>query len=314
MRYHHIPVMSEEAIYYLNCIPGNIYVDCTLGGSGHANAICKKIMPDGLLIGIDQDIDAIQNAKKVLKPFELNIHLFHSNFIHLPDLLNQLNIPAVDGILLDLGLSAHHLESSGRGFSFKRDEPLDMRMDITATITAKDIINTYKEKELSELFKRYGEERWASPIAKRIIKDRAHQRIKTSSQLADIISSVIPKRAALTRKIHPATRVFMALRIAVNKELERLDAFMENIPLLLKPKGRLCVISYHSLEDRIVKHWIKNLATECVCPKEIPKCICNRKKIVRSMTKKAVRPKEKEIELNPSARSAKLRAAEKISE
>ncbi|MBW1812281.1 MAG: 16S rRNA (cytosine(1402)-N(4))-methyltransferase RsmH [Deltaproteobacteria bacterium] len=312
MPYKHIPAMSEEVIHYLNCMPGNICVDCTLGGSGHASAICKKIMPDGLLIGIDQDIDAIQNAKKILKPFELNIHLFHSNFIHLPDLLNQLNIPAVNGILLDLGLSLHHLESSGRGFSFKKDEPLDMRMDITSEITAEDIINTFEEKKLAKLFKRYGEERYASQIAKKIVRTRQHQPILTSSQLADIISGAIPKRMAFTQKIHPATRVFMALRIAVNKELEKLGTFIETAPLLLAPKGRICVISYHSLEDRIVKHWIKNLEADCVCPKEFPTCVCDKKKVVRSLTKKTIRPTEKEIENNPNARSAKLRAAEKI--
>jgi 16S rRNA (cytosine1402-N4)-methyltransferase len=312
MPYEHIPAMSEEAIHYLNCVPGNIYVDCTLGGSGHANAICEKIMPAGLLIGIDQDIDAIQNAKKVLKPFELNIHLFHSNFIYLPDLLNQLNISSVNGILLDLGLSLHHLESSGRGFSFKKNEPLDMRMDITSEITAEDIINTFEEKDLAKLFKRYGEEKFASQVAKKIVRTRQRQPIRISSQLADIISSAIPKRMALTQKIHPATRVFMALRIAVNNELEKLDSFMENAPSLLASKGRLCVISYHSLEDRIVKRWIRHLETDCICPKEIPTCVCDKKKIVRSLTKKTIRPSEKEIERNPSDRSAKLRAAEKI--
>lgn len=312
MPYNHIPAMSEEVVHYLNCIPGNIYVDCTLGGSGHARAICKKIIPTGLLIGIDQDIDAIRNAKKVLKPYELNIHLFHSNFINLPDVLNQLNIAAVDGILLDLGLSLHHLESSGRGFSFKRDEPLDMRMNITSEIKAADIINTFEQKALARLFKHYGEERWASQIAKRIVTMRARQPITTSAQLADIISSTVPKRVSLKQKIHPATRVFMALRIAVNKELERLDTFMENAPSLLNPNGRLCVIAYHSLEDRIVKHRIKSFEADCICPKEFPTCVCDKKKVVRSLTKKAIRPTEKEMNMNPNARSARLRVAEKI--
>lgn len=304
--------MSKEVIHYLNCMPGNIYVDCTLGGAGHATAILNKILPSGTLIGIDQDIDAIQNAQKVLKPFELNIHLFHSNFTNLPEILSKLKIPAVNGILLDLGLSLHHLESSGRGFSFKRDEPLDMRMDTTAKMKAEEIINTYEEKEMSNLFKRYGEERQASQIAKKIVKARKNKPILTSSQLAEIINGVIGKRMAHAQKIHPATRVFMALRIAVNKELERLDTFMKNIPLFLQSKGRLCVIAYHSLEDRIVKHWIRNFETECVCPKEFPTCVCDQKKIFRSLTKKVIRPTEKEIENNPSARSAKLRVAEKI--
>lgn len=312
MPYNHIPAMPKEIVHYLNCMPGNIIVDCTLGGSGHASVICKQIMPTGLLIGIDQDIDAIKNANKVLKPFKSNVHLFHSNFIHLPDLLNQLDIKTVNGILLDLGLSLHHLESSGRGFSFKRDEPLDMRMDINTEITAEDIINTFDETELAELFKRYGEERWASKIARSIVHKRAVQAISTSVHLADIVSAAIPKSSAAKQKIHPATRVFMALRIAVNNELDKLDTFMENVPTLLAPNGRLCVISYHSLEDRIVKHWIKHFETECVCPKEIPACVCDKKRLFRSFKKKIIRPTEEEINNNPNARSAKLRVAEKI--
>jgi 16S rRNA (cytosine1402-N4)-methyltransferase len=187
-----------------------------------------------------------------------------------------------------------------------------MRMDIITEITAEDIINTFDETELASLFKRYGEERWASKIAKTIVHTRARKAISTSAHLADIIIDAIPKRSAAKQKIHPATRVFMALRIAVNKELEKLDTFMENAPMLLASTGRLCVISYHSLEDRIVKHWIKHLETECVCPKEVPTCVCDKKKVLRSLGKKIIRPTEKEISTNPKARSAKLRVAEKI--
>lgn len=287
-------------------------MDCTLGGSGHAAIISKKIMPNGTLIGIDQDIDAIENAKKVLKPFRSHVHLFHCDFTHLPDVLNQVNVSTVDGILLDLGLSLHHFESSGRGFSFKRNEPLDMRMDIRSELKAADIINTYEETALTELFKRYGEERWASRIAKKIATVRSHQPVERSLQLADIITSAIPKRFTFKEKIHPATRVFMALRIAVNKELERLDTFMQNAPSLLNPRGRLCVISYHSLEDRIVKQRMKNFEMECVCPKEFPRCVCDKKKVTRTITKKAVRPTQKEMKDNPNARSARMRVAEKI--
>jgi len=304
--------MLPQVLYYLNCKPGKIYVDCTLGGSGHARAICEKIVPDGVLIGIDQDIDAIQNATKVLKPFDLAIHLFHDNFVYLPELLSQLKIAAVDGILLDLGISLHQLESSGRGFSFNKDEPLDMRMNIEASTKAEDLINSMEEKSLRKIFQEYGEERWAGQIAKKIVKQRQRKAIRSSALLAQIVCDAVPKKASLNQKIHPATRVFMALRIAVNRELERLDLFMENVADLLNPKGRLCVLSFHSLEDRIVKHRIKALEKTCVCPPDFPKCVCTQKKIVRSLTKKVVRPTKDEIEINPMARSSKLRAFEKI--
>ena len=304
--------MLPQVLHFLNCKQGKIYVDCTLGGSGHARAICEKIVPDGVLIGIDQDIDAIQNATKVLKQFDLAIHLFHDNFVHLPDLLRQLRIAAVDGILLDLGISLHQLESSGRGFSFNKEEPLDMRMNIEASTKAEDLINSMEEKSLRKIFQEYGEERWAGQITRKIVKQRQRKAIRSSAELAQIICDAVPKKASLNQKIHPATRVFMALRIAVNKELERLDLFMENVADLLNPKGRLCVLSFHSLEDRIVKHRIKALEKTCVCPPDFPKCVCNQKKIVRSLTKKVVRPTKDEIEINPMARSSKLRAFEKI--
>ena len=312
MPFKHIPVMLPQVLHYLNCKQGKIYVDCTLGGSGHARAICEKIIPDGVLIGIDQDIDAIQNATKVLKQFDLSIHLFHENFVHLPELLRQLRIAAVDGILLDLGISLHQLESSGRGFSFNKEEPLDMRMNIEASTKAEDIINSMEEKSLRNVFQEYGEERWAGQIARKIVKQRQRKAIRSSAELAQIICDAVPKKASFNQKIHPATRVFMALRIAVNRELERLDLFMENVADLLNPKGRLCVLSFHSLEDRIVKHRIKALEKTCVCPPDFPKCVCTQKKIVRSLTKKVVRPTKDEIEINPMARSSKLRAFEKI--
>ena len=312
MPFKHIPVMLPQVLHYLNCKQGKIYVDCTLGGSGHARAICEKIVPDGVLIGIDQDIDAIQNATKVLKQFDLSIHLFHENFVHLPELLRQLRIAAVDGILLDLGISLHQLESSGRGFSFNKEEPLDMRMNIAASTKAEDLINSMEEKSLRNIFQEYGEERWAGQIARKIVKQRQRKAIRSSAELAQIICDAVPKKASFNQKIHPATRVFMALRIAVNRELERLDLFMENVADLLNPKGRLCVLSFHSLEDRIVKHRIKALEKTCVCPPDFPICVCTQKKIVRSLTKKVVRPTKDEIEINPMARSSKLRAFEKI--
>lgn len=287
-------------------------MDCTLGGSGHARAVCDKILPDGLLIGIDQDIVAIENARKVLKPFEFNVHLFHDDFVNLANILKQLEITAVDGILLDLGVSLFQIESSGRGFSFRKDEPLDMRMNQGASTKAEDLINNMEGKNLRKIFQEYGEERWAGQIAKKIVKERKRKSIRSSLQLAQIVYDAIPGKAKFNQKIHPATRVFMALRIAVNKELEKLDLFMANAANLLSPKGRLCILSFHSLEDRIVKTRIRDLEKTCVCPSDFPECVCNKKRKACSLTKKPVRPSEEEIIKNPMARSAKLRAMERV--
>ena len=312
MSYKHIPVMLSEVVHYLNCKPGKIYADCTLGGSGHASAILEKIIPDGILIGIDQDIDAIKNAKRKLKPYELNIHLFHDNFINLPKILSQLNITAVDGILLDLGISFHHLDSSGRGFSFRKDEPLDMRMNIESDTTAEELINTMDEKSLAEIFFKYGEERYSRKIAKKIVNVRKKEKIKSSRQLSEIVCGAVSGKASSRRRIHPATRVFMAVRIAVNKELDMLNSFMETSVDLLKPEGRLCILSFHSLEDRIVKRKIKLLEGRCTCPPALPRCVCNKTRLIRSLTKKVLRPTKEEIAANPMARSAKLRVVEKL--
>jgi 16S rRNA (cytosine1402-N4)-methyltransferase len=312
MAYRHIPVMLNEVIHYLNCQPGKIYTDGTLGGSGHAKAICEKILPDGLLIGIDQDIDAINNAKHVLQAFASNIRLFHGNFINLPDYLSQINLEAVDGILLDLGLSLHQLKKSGRGFSFQKEEPLDMRMDIQSPTKAVNLVNRLAEDELRNIFKNYGEERWAKRIAHGIVRYRKLDKIRTTQQLAHIVKDAIPHRFSTKQGIHPATRVFMALRIAVNKELETLNGFMAKVAAFLNPKGRLCILSFHSLEDRIVKHHLKALEKGCICPPEFPQCICGQRRVMRILTKKVVRPAQKEIAANPMARSTRLRAAEKI--
>ena len=312
MSYHHIPVMLEEVLVYLNCRPGRIYVDCTLGGCGHSRAILPLILPEGRLIGLDQDVDAIHNARERLKPFEASTCLFHANFIRLPELLSQLDISAVDGILLDLGLSLHQLEASGRGFSFLKDEPLDMRMDIRSSTRAKDIVNRLPEKELARLIWQYGEERMSRKIARKIIAVRQQTPITTSRQLAELVCGVVPSKAGAAHRIHPATRTFMALRIAVNQELERLDAFMQTAADLLAPGGRLCVLSFHSLEDRIVKHSLKKMETACTCPPDFPKCVCHKKQTMRVLTRKVVCPTAAEIRENKMARSTKLRAAEKI--
>ena len=312
MSYRHTPAMLNEVIAHLDCHPGKTYVDGTLGGAGHAGAICDRISPGGVFIGFDQDHDAIENARTVLQHANIRIHLLHGNFIRLPEFLSQLNIMAVDGILLDLGLSQNQLERSGRGFSFQKDEPLDMRMDIQTPRTAAQLVNNLAQNDLQKIFIDYGEERWAKKIAGNIVRIRRQEKIRTSRQLARIVADSIPAAAAAKQKIHPATRVFMALRIAVNQELDRLKAFMEYAVDYLNPGGRLCVLSFHSLEDRIVKQRFKALEKGCTCPPRFPQCVCGQKPQIRLLTRKVVRPTDTEIAANPMARSTRLRAAEKL--
>jgi 16S rRNA (cytosine1402-N4)-methyltransferase len=312
MAYRHIPVMRREVLEYLNCRPGKIFVDGTLGGAGHARDICERIMPDGLLIGIDQDPAAIANAGIVLKPFAARVRLVHENFVQIPNVLAQLGIPGVDGILLDLGLSLNQLENSGRGFSFQREEPLDMRMDPRAPETAADLVNGRTEDELRRIFQDYGEERFAGRIARVIAAERRRAPVRTSSELARIVCAAVPGRAADRGRIHPATRVFMALRIAVNRELERLEQFMDQVPRCLNREGRLCILAFHSLEDRIVKHRLR--AMEQGRPPESP-FAPNRQRVpgmLKVLTKKVLRPGAEEIAANPMARSTRLRAAERM--
>jgi len=304
--------MPNEVRTYLNCKPGRIYVDGTLGGAGHARAICAAIEPDGLLIGIDQDRAAIENAQVVLAPYATNVRLFCDNFINLPAILAQLKIAAVDGVLLDLGLSLYQIEASGRGFSFNRDEPLDMRMNINADITAEKIVNKADARRLTEIFKTYGEERWAKPIARNIVVARKEVPLTTSKMLADIVLRTIPRHLRRRQRIHPATRVFQALRIAVNKELDVLTGFMQLVVDCLNPGGRLCVLAFHSLEDRIVKQNFKTLARGCTCPPDFPRCVCNHQPTVRILTKKPLRPSTAEVDQNPMARSTRMRVFEKL--
>lgn len=312
MDFKHVSVMTAEALHYLDCRPGRIYADCTVGGAGHAFPILQRILPGGFLIGIDQDIDAVNHAGTALKPFEPHFEIFHRNFSELPQILSQLDIAGVDGILLDLGVSLHQIENGGRGFSFRKDEPLDMRMNIRTRQTAKDLVNELDAESLRDIFRQYGEEKFAGRIARKIVQVRQTKRIRTSRELAQIVTGAVPAKAAAKQKIHPATRVFMALRIAVNQELDRLRLFMGHVADLLNPGGRLCVISFHSLEDRIVKQHIRTLEKSCVCPPDFPVCVCNTVPKFRSLTRKAVLPGPKEIAINPMARSAKLRAAEKL--
>jgi 16S rRNA (cytosine1402-N4)-methyltransferase len=312
MSYRHVSAMLQEAVACLACRPGGIYVDGTLGGAGHARAICERIGPGGRFIGIDRDQAAILSARPLLEPYGIDVHLFHGNFIQLPDYLNHLKIDAVDGILLDLGLSQYQLESSGRGFTFRKDEPLDMRMDTRLPTTAADLVNDLEEDELVRIFRQYGEERWSKQIGRAVVRARGRGRLGTSRQLAQLAASAVPGWAAARQKIHPATRVFMALRIAVNKELENLATFLDFFPDCLGCGGRLCILSFHSLEDRMVKQRFKALAQGCTCPPGLPLCVCGGRPRVRLITKKAQRPTAREAARNPMARSTRLRALEKL--
>jgi 16S rRNA (cytosine1402-N4)-methyltransferase len=312
MQYRHVPVMVREVIDYLNCSPNKTYVDGTLGGGGHAQAILETVGPEGYLIGIDRDPDAIAYAGKSLHRFRRNVQIFHDNFTHLPQILSRLHTTGVDGILLDLGLSLYQLEGSGRGFSFTRDEPLDMRMNPEQGHTAEAIVNRLSAKELAEVIGRYGEEPWAVRIAKSIVVARRQQAIWSSLQLAEVVKKAVPARHRRGR-IHPATRTFQAIRIAVNQELEALQEFLDDAVNLLNPGGRLCIVSFHSLEDRIVKERFKTLARGCTCPPDFPQCVCGKTPQVSILTKKPVRPGRAEVQANPMARSARLRAAERLS-
>ena len=311
MSYEHISVMPNEIISYLNCANGKIIADCTIGGAGHSKLICQKIIPKGLLIGIDQDPDAVKNAYKILSDYKDNIKIFHDNFKNLPSILSNAGVEKTDGIIADLGISFNQIKSSGRGFSFQKEEPLDMRMNPQTLLTADKIINTFEEKKLISIFKNYGEEPKARFIAKKIVEERKKEKITSSTHLAKIAEKAAYRKKG-RHKIHPATRIFMALRIAVNNELEILEQFIENAVDALASTGRICIISFHSLEDRIVKYKIKAMEKGCICPADFLQCVCGKKPKLKIITKKAIIPSAEEIKLNHKARSAKLRVAEKI--
>jgi len=307
----HIPVLVKEVLEILRCERPGIYVDCTVGAGGHARAILSA-SPESRLIGIDRDEEALEIARENLKEFGDRVILIHDNFINLDRILQETGTGEVDGILFDLGLSSIQLESAERGFSFQKEGPLDMRMDRRESTTAADLINTLPQEELEDLFRRYGEERWARRIATAIVKEREKHPITTTRELVDIIMNAVPQSYKF-RRIHPATKVFQALRIAVNKELDNLKEALVKAVHMLKKGGRLCVISFHSLEDRIVKHTFRDLARGCICPPHIPVCVCGRKKLVSLITSRPITPEPEEIQLNPRARSAKMRCVEKIS-
>ncbi len=304
--------MLDEAVDYLECKEGGIYVDCTLGGAGHSEKILQKIGANGILIGIDADPEAIKNGEKLLKDYK-NIKLFNDNFQNIKEVLLKSNIEKIEGIIADLGFSLYQMKDSGRGFSFNDDEALDMRYNPIQKIKASDIINNFKEEDLAKIFRDYGEERYSSFIAEEIVKKREKASIKSSLELAEIVRrAVLKKRKKIDRHIDLATRVFMALRIAVNDELKVLDRLLSDAVSLLKPGGRMSIISFHSLEHKIIKLKIRQMGKGCVCPSDFPKCVCEGKKEIKIITKKPIIPSEYEIEKNRMARSAQLRVFEKI--
>lgn len=311
MDFMHIPILLDECLYYLNCHPNGIYSDGTIGGGGHSYEILRRSSPNGILIGIDRDMDAIQAASKKLHIFNERTVFINDNFSNIKLILSDLHIDKIDGMLLDLGVSSYQLDNKERGFSYQSDAPLDMRMNMNEKISAFHIINEYSMDELTVIIRNYGEEKWARRIAEFIIKERSKKTIDTTGALVDVIKNAIPA-AARRKGPHPAKRTFQAIRIEVNKELEHLEHAITNIIDVLKPGGRLCIITFHSLEDRIVKLAFRKTENPCTCPSRIPICICGKTPLGKVITRKPVIPTDIEVMRNPRARSAKLRVVEKL--
>jgi 16S rRNA (cytosine1402-N4)-methyltransferase len=307
----HIPVMQREVIESLHCRPGGIYVDGTVGGGGHASEILRLTAPSGILIGIDVDDDALRASEEWLQPFGKRKILVKGNFADINTILGNLHIKEVDGILLDLGVSTYQLKTADRGFSFSLDAALDMRMDQSRGPCAYDIINTFPEKELVRIIREYGEEIMAERIVRMITAQRKVSPIKTTSELAGIILKALPARSR-SQKIHPATKTFQAIRIYVNNELLNLYDSINYGINVLKISGRISIISFHSLEDRIVKTSFRSWEKGCICPSNFPICTCHRKAKLKVLTRRPLIPQSSEIHANPRARSAKLRTAERI--
>lgn len=310
MEFKHISVLLNESVDALCVKKDGIYADGTLGGGGHSEKILEKLGKDGMLVGIDQDIEAIGAAKKRLERFS-NVIFENTNFKNIKQILEKNHISAIDGAVLDLGVSSYQLDNAERGFSYIADAALDMRMDKTSPVSAYDVVNTYSEDELAKIFFEYGEEKFSKKIAKEIVIRRQNKNIETTLELSNLIKDVIPPKF-VQKGSHPAKRVFQAIRIEVNGELRILEDAINDFFDSLKKGGRLAVISFHSLEDRIVKNTFLNLAKGCICPKDFPVCVCNNKPKGKIITRKPVLPDDEEINMNKRAKSSKLRIIEKL--
>ena len=310
MEFSHISVLLGETIEGLSIKPDGIYVDGTLGGGGHSYEIAGKLTKGGRLVGIDQDEAAIEAATKRLKPFEDRVTILRNNYVNTPDALRNIGISKIDGMMLDLGVSSYQLDEEERGFSYRFDAPLDMRMDRRAGLTAKDIVNDYSEMDLFRVIRDYGEDKFAKNIAKHIVRARQEGIIETTQQLNEIIKAAIPARMRAEGG-HPSKRTFQAIRIECNRELEVLEDSVDRLIDLLNPGGRLCIITFHSLEDRIVKNAFRNAANPCTCPPSFPVCVCGKESKGKVITNKPILPSEEEMAVNSRSKSAKLRIFEK---
>ncbi len=306
MEFKHISVLADEVIENLNIKSDGIYVDLTLGKGGHSKLILENLSNKGRLIGLDQDQDALNAARENLKDFT-NVTFIKSNFENIDQVLKELDVYKIDGALMDIGVSSYQIDNGDRGFSYMNDGPLDMRMDTTKELTAEKIINEYPKKELVRIFSEYGEERFSKTIARKIIETREQYPIDTTFKLRELI-----QKSVRTNEAHPEKRVFQALRIEVNRELEVLENTLEKVVDHLNIDGRLCVISFHSLEDRIVKNKFKDLEKDCICPPSLPVCVCNHKAKIKIVNKKPITASKKELELNSRSKSAKLRVCQRI--
>ncbi|MGI6677576.1 MAG: 16S rRNA (cytosine(1402)-N(4))-methyltransferase RsmH [Dehalobacterium sp.] len=312
MEFYHIPVLLEECMEGLKLKSSGIYVDCTMGGAGHSREILERTSPEGRLIAVDQDETAVEIGRERLREYGSRVTVVHDNFGNIKNILEKLQVDLVDGFLFDVGVSSYQLDNPERGFSYMEDAPLDMRMDKEhQTVTAADLLNNADVEEISRIIFTYGEERWAKRIAQFIGEFRKANRITSTGELVSIIKKAIPAGARKDGP-HPAKRTFQALRIAINNELEILESVVADATNFLKPGGRICVITFHSLEDRIIKREYQKLAGACSCPPGIPVCVCGHKRLLKIITRKPILPSEKEINENPRARSAKLRVAEKV--
>ena len=304
----HVPVLLKETIEWLACKPGGTFVDCTLGLGGHARPVLERIQPDGRLIAIEADAETLEKTRRTLFAWRENVTFVHDNFRNLEEILNRADVSRVDGILLDLGFSAAQVGEASRGFSLYKPGPLDMRFDRRQSLTAAEIVNRYPEKEIVRILREYGEERSAAGIAAAILRRRKESEFSSTTELAQLVARVVPPSR---KRIHPATKAFQALRIAVNREIESLTLALPQAITALNPEGRLVVLSYHSLEDRVVKHTLRRFEKGCVCPPSFPVCRCGRISEIDVMTKKPIRPSQSEVQSNPRSRSVRMRVCQR---